>query len=394
MKRVKYLFPLALCLLSFTLSAEVKPAARHIFPKVASSADGLVEVVAADVPGDVIGFRLPLLNYTTRNIRALAKAYNLEIPRGNAGIIIRALNGTSNDTRVITRVYRNHAGEIATRITLPSPGYSDIEKLSFEIASAYLRCLIDRISSDGVKTHSLPDWVIQGLIRAADKETSRGDLRFVLELWSNGRLPFFPALCTDLRFANGPAAALPGHIAYWIREKHLLKTLIERLASGEKWDGEYLAKALTGADTPFEQDRIHDERMVKLSRSILSPGEADKWDIKVFSSRLLLNQRIFDKNKGVEKMSCTFKDAIQRVETEDWIRFAAREKSHSLPFYAMGRGDELVKASRLYVKFLQTLADGEDPESLPGLLAFADEQMRIAAKKVNGETELPSQEKE
>jgi hypothetical protein len=155
-----------------------------------------------------------------------------------------------------------------------------------------------------------------------------------------------------------------------------------------------LAKALTGVNTPYEQDRLHDERMVKLSRSILSPGEADKWDIKVFSSRLLLNQRIFDKNKGVEKMSCTFKDAIQRVESEDWIRFAAREKSLSLPFYAMGRGDELVKASHLYVKFLQTLADGKDSESLPDLLALADEQMRLAAKKTNDETELPSQEKE
>lgn len=394
MKRVKLLFLLLLSLINFMLLAEARPMARHVIPKVASSADGLVEVIAADVPGDVIGFRLPLLNYTTRNIRALAKAYNLEIPRGNAGIIIRALNGTTNDPRVITRVYRNHADEIVTRITLPSPGYSDIEKLTFEIASAYFRCLIDRHSSEGVKTDTLPDWVIQGLIRAADKETSRGDLRFVLELWSNGRLPFFPALCTDLRFANGPAASLPGHIAYWIKEKHLLKALIERLATGEKWNGEYLAKALTGVNTPYEQDRLHDERMVKLSRSILSPGEADKWDIKVFSSRLLLNQRIFDKNKGVEKMSCTFKDAIQRVESEDWIRYAAREKSLSLPFYAMGRGDELVKASHLYVKFLQTLADGKDSESLPDLLALADEQMRIAAKKVNDETELPSQEKE
>jgi hypothetical protein len=46
------------------------------------------------------------------------------------------------------------------------------------------------------------------------------------------------------------------------------------------------------------------------------------------------------------------------------------------------------------VKFLQTLADGKDSESLPDLLALADEQMRLAAKKTNDETEVPSQEKE
>jgi hypothetical protein len=385
---------LTLALSFSSLFADEKPSVRHIIPKVASSSDGLVEVIAPDVPGDVIGFRLPLLNFTTRNIRALAKAYNIEVPRGNAGIIIRALNGTTNDSRVLTRTYRNHADEIVTHITLPSPGYSDIDKLTFEIASAYFRCLIDRSSHEGIKTDTFPDWVIQGLIRAANKDASRSDLKFVLELWSNARLPFFPALCTDLRFAQGPAVALPGHIAYWMKEKHLVKPLIEHLASGKKWDGEYLAKSLTGFDTPFEQDKAHDERMVKLSRSILSPGEADAWDIKVFSSRLLLNSTIFDKNRGVDEMSCTFKDAIKRIENEDWISFAARDKALMLPFYAMGRGEELVKASHLYVKFLQELSSGKDPKSLPSLLYAADEQMRLAAQKAKGETEVTSQEKE
>ncbi len=35
-------------------------------PRIASSADGFVEIVAADVPGDCMGFRLPLLRYTTQ----------------------------------------------------------------------------------------------------------------------------------------------------------------------------------------------------------------------------------------------------------------------------------------------------------------------------------------
>jgi hypothetical protein len=108
----------------------------------------------------------------------------------------------------------------------------------------------------------------------------------------------------------------------------------------------------------------------------------------------LLNSTIFDKNRGVDEMSCTFKDAIKRIENEDWIRFAARDKALMLPFYAMGRGEELVKASHLYVKFLQELSSGKDPKSLPSLLYAADEQMRLAAQKAKGETEVTSQEKE
>jgi hypothetical protein len=394
MKKALHILLLLACMQLFAVPDDEQPKFRYAIPKVASSSGGLVEVIAADVPGDTIGFRLPLLGFTMRIIRSLARTYNLEIPRGNAGIVIHALDGKTNDTRVITRTYRNHADERVVRITLPSPGFSDMDKLTFEIASAFFSCWIDRNSPENAKPGVLPDWVVQGLMRAADKETSRNDLRFVLELWSGGRLPFFPALCTDLRFANGPAAALPGHVAYWIKEKNLAKRLLARLASGEQWDGKFLAQALTGAVDPVEQDKIHDERMIKLSRSILSPGEASEWDVKVFSSRLLLNQRIFDKNKGVDEMSCTFRDAIGRVETEEWIKAASREKALSLPFYAMGRGDELVNASQTYVKFLRALADGEKKETLSALLDAADGQMRLAAEKAKKEAGNPPREKE
>ena len=40
-------------------------------PKVATSAGGFVKVVAADVPGDPMGFRLPILQFATRNLREL-----------------------------------------------------------------------------------------------------------------------------------------------------------------------------------------------------------------------------------------------------------------------------------------------------------------------------------
>ena len=51
---------------------------------------------------------------------------------------------------------------------------------------------------------------IVGALRCVDEDVRRADQRFVLTLWSDGRLPFFPALCSDLRVTKGAAAALPG----------------------------------------------------------------------------------------------------------------------------------------------------------------------------------------
>ena len=76
-------------------------------PKTATSAGGFVKVVAADVPGDPMGFRLPILQFVTRNLRDLEKAYKLEMPRrAESGLVIHALDGRTNDTRVIVRTMR------------------------------------------------------------------------------------------------------------------------------------------------------------------------------------------------------------------------------------------------------------------------------------------------
>ena len=91
-------------------------------PKVAMSAGGFVKVVAADVPGDPMGFRLPILQFATRNLRELEKAYKLEMPRrAEPGLVIHALDGRTNDTRVIVRTSRRDK-VFVTRMWLPSAG--------------------------------------------------------------------------------------------------------------------------------------------------------------------------------------------------------------------------------------------------------------------------------
>ena len=345
-------------------------------PKAALSAGGFVKVVAADVPGDPLGFRLPILQFTTRNLRELEKAYKLEMPRREGpGLVIYALDGKTNDTRVIVRAVRRD-GSFMTRVWLPSPGFSDLDQLRFEIARAYLRAWIDRAAGRGVTPGELPDWVVQGAMRAADAQTAHDDVRFVLNLWSSARLPFFPALCTDLRVSKGKAAALPGYIAGWIRERKLLGKLMR-----EKWDGRRLAELLTGETDPARQDRASDERLARLARSVLEPGECGLWELDFFSSRLSLRSPVFAVKIARGEFSCPFRDAISENGTNLLLRTAAFLKAREVPLYALGRGEELQGIADGYTRFLFSLAGGEPAEKLVAMLDSVDSRLERAYEK-------------
>ena len=339
-------------------------------PKVATSSSGFVKVVAADVPGDPTGFRLPILQFATRNLHELERAYALEMPRRDVpGLVIYAQDGRTNDTRVIARESRR-GDVLLTRVWLPSPGFSDLDQLRFEIARAYLRAWIDRAAPRGVTPGELPDWVVQGALRATDVQTIHDDMRFVLGLWSAARLPYFPALCSDLRVAKGPAAALPGYVVAYMRERHLFKETLGRLASGKPWDGAWLAERLTGEREPSEQDRVSDERLARLSRAVLSPGEASAWDVQTFASRLRLYPATFaDRASGA---SYSFAEAVDRAATDESVRLAAAQKAREMPMYVVGRGERLAAAGEAYRKFLLAVARGEPPADSKKLLREAD----------------------
>ena len=339
-------------------------------PRLATACDGLVGVLAADVPGDEYGFRLPILQFVSGHVRDLERVYGLNMPkRDGIGIFVNVGDGRTNDTRVISRRTRRPDGEVQTRIILPSPGFSDLDELRFAVAQAYFRAWIFR---NGGSTNELPEWVVQGAVRAVDGETAHDDIRFVLELWSQARLPYFPALCTDLRKAKGKGAALAGYMAAWMKEKHMVKPLLDRLASGKPWDGRHLAEALTGERDPFRQDRASDERLARLSRAVLSPGRASEWDLKVFASRLLLYPPVFDKSGS---KSYTFREAMPLAAESQAIRDAAWQKAREIPFCAIGRGEALSEAAMTYRTFLVAMAQGKSAEELEPLLKAAEDKM-------------------
>lgn len=358
------------------------PVAERVrrLPKLATACDGLVGVLAADVPGDPYGFRLPILQFVSSEVRDLEHAYKLKMPkRDGFGIFVNVGDGRTNDTRVIVRRTHRPGGGLQTRIVLPSPGFSDLDELRFAVAQAYFRAWIFR---NGGSTNELPEWVVQGMVRAVRGETLDVDTHFVLDLWSQARLPYFPALCTDLRKVHGPAAALSGYLAGWMKEKHLVRPVLDRLAAGQPWDGKQLAEKLTDETEPFRQDRASDERLARLTRAVLTPGRASEWDLTVFTSRLLLYPPFFDKNKA---KFCTFRAAAALAAENPVVRAAAWQKAREILFCAIGRGDALADAARAYHAFLVAAAQGKPADELNPLLDAADEKMKAIREEKKDE---------
>ena len=195
----------------------------------------------------------------------------------------------------------------------------------------------------------------------------------MLELWSGGRLPFFPALCTDLRVGKGRAAALPGFVAGWIKEKKILEKL-----KAEGWNGVRLAEMLTGERESALQDRACDERLARLARSVIEPGESGKWELDFFSSRLMLYPPYFDMKLVDGKAVCSFREAIDVGESNLLVQATALLKSREIPLYAIGRGDRLRTAADAYTRFLLGVAAGEKKEDLEKLLKKADSKLETA----------------
>ena len=333
-------------------------------PKAVVSTDGFVRVVAYDNPRDEMGFRRPILAFAGNLLDSLAAAFDVKrVKVKEPGLVIYAMDGRTNDTRVIVRSEARANGSKVVKVFLPSPGHSDLDELRLGIAKSF-------IGPD------MPDWLSQGVLRCIDDDMRRADVRFVLELWSSARLPFFPALCTDLRVGKGKAAALPGYVAGWIREKKILAKL-----KAEGWNGRRLAEMLTDEKDPFMQDRASDERLARLSRSVLEPGRCGIWELDFFSSRLYLYTPYFDMKFDGKNTSCSFSDAIVAGESNLFVRTTALLKSREIPLYALGRGDDLKAAADAYTRFLLGVAAGEDGKSLELLLNNADSRLEAAYEK-------------
>ena len=92
-------------------------------PKAVVSTDGFIRVVAYDNPRDDVGFRRPILAFAGNLLDSLSRAF--DVKRGKAsepGLVIYAMDGRTNDTRVILKQETRGNGSRVVKLYLPSPG--------------------------------------------------------------------------------------------------------------------------------------------------------------------------------------------------------------------------------------------------------------------------------
>lgn len=356
-------------------------------PRGARSSDGFIQVFSVELPGDdKVGFRDPILRFSSGVVRALGKTLALpDLPRRSAaGLIIVAQDGRTNDTRVVTRLFRHRTlGTAETRIYLPSPGYADLDALRLEVAKAYFRAAVDAQLEyprppKAPKPLAVPDWMVDGVLSQTDLELTRNDLRAVLAGWSEGKFPNFSTLCAE---TNVPPV-LAGYLVGWMRERKLFPRLLADLAAGYPWHGAKLARELTGVADPVEQEVVSDYRLLRLMRKVIEPGTTSRTDLRIFASRLLLYPQFYDKMFSNGRPYCTFREAAEILSEDPEVRLVAQRKAREIPMYAIGRGEGLQQASLAYMVFLQALADGESPGRLLAMLSEADIKLATVRKAV------------
>lgn len=335
-------------------------------PKSLQSSDGFVQVFGVDEP-EGESLRGPILHFANRELDLIRRTYSVKNPkRKTSAIIISAGDVLTNDVRVISS-RETFRGETRTRITLPSPTHCDLDALRFELAKAFFD------SWGGV-----PDWFTAGAVRCANPAVVHDDAATVIEHWSKGRLPGFSRIVAGASLAGADGGYLAGYIAAWIKEKRALPELLIAPREDNVWDADALARLLTGESEPDSQDRVNDERLVRLSRSVMTPGHASLRDVTLFASHLRLYAGLFSDTFANGSSACSFREAIPLSSDDVTVRLAAYGRLNTLSVWALGRGGDIEAANTAYLEFLRALVRGECAARLEGLLDDAEAKLETA----------------
>ena len=170
-----------------------------------------------------------------------------------------------------------------------------------------------------------------------------------------------------------------------------------RAVKGEELDDAAAEKALVDADPELRADLKYrelarwcetgeggedDEYYLKLARSVIAPGVARASDVLRFAARLRLYPPVYDAPFCGKYRDLAFKDAIENVDADFRIRFAAYSKAPLVVAFGGGRGEELSAAAEAYSKFLFDLAAmKKTKDELRDELEAADTLLNVALEK-------------
>lgn len=125
-----------------------------------------------------------------------------------------------------------------------------------------------------------------------------------------------------------------------------------------------------------------DERMLKLTRTVIAPGVAYPQDVLRYAGRLFLYPEVHSEPLCHKYQCMDFRTAAKNVQKDLRIRVLAYLKAPEMIVFGGGRGETLAEASMLYSAFLRELAAGKMSEKdLLSLLDAADLKLNLAMEE-------------
>ncbi len=312
----------AILMLALTRAEIVERFKAPVLTKV----NGLVQVFA-DCPQDIRReFQMPVADFAADVCRKLEAKEGMKSPRfAEPGIVVYVGEERTNRADVVVRRQRRGDGAAFTRIYLPAPGFTDVERFRLEVAKAFYR------SAKGVE---LDDEEARAAIVASDLGLKVADEYERLGEWLSGGGPHHV-----FRIAEGGDAA----------------------------------------------DKI-DENYLKLARSVILPGVARRVDVLRFASRLRIYPAYFDTPIAGRYRDCSFADAIDLAAVDPRIRLMAYDKAPLVAAYGGGRSEELAAAAAAYSEFLLDLVRyKKSREELHDQLEAADTLLNVALERAREE---------
>lgn len=143
--------------------------------------NGLVQVVA-DCPQDMRrDFQMPVADFAADVCRKLEALEKMKSPRfAEPGIIVYIGEERTNRNDVVVKARKRRSGELFTRIYLPAPAFTDVERFRLEVAKAFYRC---------AATKELDDEGAREAIIASDPQLKIDDEYARLAEWFAGQGP-------------------------------------------------------------------------------------------------------------------------------------------------------------------------------------------------------------
>lgn len=345
------------------------------------SKDGSVTVYA---PVSKAAYRAPVLLFVDRTREELQRAVRLKLGSQLCPLEVAIGGKSDGDKRVLTARLRDEAGRSRERIELPDPEAAELGAFRRAIFIAMLRGWMVDAGGKEETLRDLPLWLIDGVLRSANREQRQADSDRTLLLWSRACLPAAPELLSFDSLAASREPAVAAVLAGWFLEKHPEGVPFERLlraaATGTPWEPKQVSMLLAGTEDPAAFDEALDLWLLSEGRQVIKPGVTTRGIARRFRSHLLLYPSDYDKNMSQGKAGLTMQEAATRLG-DPAVRSVAQSRAVAIRMAALGRDGMLLAVSESYAHFLEALARGEKQGELSRMLIESERLRRELERK-------------